>query len=123
MNCIAEPFHHQHIASKNASEIKKEIKQNVRNTLMPNINDLPDKENCDPIKDVYSPRYKKPGAIRRAILRDITEKFKREMTKDEKNADVDDENDECRVGWDEEIETLFDRLKDSPHKKKNMREL
>lgn len=78
-------------------------------------NEIPDKENYDPIAECYSPHTKKTGSVRRAILKDITDRYRKESKEEEHVSEP--------KKWSDEIEELFGRWKDSPVRKKNMREM
>lgn len=75
---------------------------------------LPDKENIDPITSRVSP-LKKPGSQRRAILKDITEKFAK------KPVPVNTVLSEPPL--DTDMDEMFDKLTDSPLRRHNFREL
>ncbi|ELQ75746.1 hypothetical protein THOM_1274 [Trachipleistophora hominis] len=111
---IPTMFHNSFKYGRFSLQPKQE--QKIRMTPMTRYNDLPDKENYDPLAECYSPHAKKTGSIRRAILKDITDKYRKRVVEEKEPVDEPKK-------WSEEIEELFGRWKDSPVKKKSMREI
>lgn len=100
---------------------------NLDNSLNDILNDelIPEKENLDPAKKVYSPRAQNsPRAHnprRYGALRDITDNV-RPINYKIKDIDTQKDNGAKSIS-DWELEKMFNKLEDSPIKKRNGREI
>lgn len=81
--------------------------QSILSSISRNI----DQENIDPITHELSPR-KKPGSLRRAVLKDLTEKYLKKESVEKKTIEIDQTE-----------EDFFTNYTDSPLEDRNFREL